>query len=106
DGLEEIPELVQLAGPGGNYLKEKHTRKYLRNEHIFPSDAIDRLSLDAWIESGSRESKDLAKGRVDDLLGKHQPQSLPADRQEQMNSIMREVISRHRLDGSTLLLHK
>jgi trimethylamine--corrinoid protein Co-methyltransferase len=104
DGLDEIPELVKATGPGGDYLRAKHTLKNLRKEHIFPSDAIDRLSLDAWIENGSKESWNLAKARVDSLLGKHQPDSLTADRQESVDSIMREVISINGLDGSALSL--
>jgi trimethylamine--corrinoid protein Co-methyltransferase len=104
DGLDEIPELVRVAGPGGNYLKERHTRKHLRREHIFPSDVIDRLSMNAWAENGSKESKDLAKARVDYLLDMHQPDMLPADELDSMKSIMREVISRHGIDDSAFSL--
>ncbi|MFX0056403.1 MAG: trimethylamine methyltransferase family protein [Promethearchaeota archaeon] len=104
DGLDEIPELVKATGPGGNYLREKHTLNNLRKEHIFPSDAIDRLSLDAWIENGSKESWNLAKARVDSLLSKHQPDLLDADKQKSVDSIMREVMSIHGLDGSVLSL--
>jgi trimethylamine--corrinoid protein Co-methyltransferase len=101
EGINEIPELVRAAGPGGNYLKEKHTLKHLRKEHIFPSDAIDRLSLDAWIGNGSKESEDLARARVDSLLATYEPDLLPADIQESMDSMMREVMAKHRLEDST-----
>lgn len=104
DGLDEIPELVRVAGPGGNYLKERHTLKHLRKEHIFPSDAIDRLSLDAWVENGFKETKDLAKARVDSLLEKHEPDLVPADKLEGMKSIMHEIILRHGLDDYALSL--
>ncbi|MHA2021032.1 MAG: trimethylamine methyltransferase family protein [Candidatus Thorarchaeota archaeon] len=104
EGIDEISELIRVAGPGGNYLKEKHTRKHLRNEHTFPSDAINRLSLDAWVENGSKESKDTAKDRVDFLLDKHQPALLPAREREAMDTIMREIISRHGINDSAFSL--
>ena len=100
DGLDEIPNLIRVAGPGGNYLKEKHTLKHLRKEHIFPSGVIDRLSLDVWIDKGSKESKDMAKARVDSLLRTHEPDLLHADLQESMDSIMRDVMSKHGLEDS------
>ncbi|MHA2143584.1 MAG: trimethylamine methyltransferase family protein [Candidatus Thorarchaeota archaeon] len=62
DGIEEIPDLIRLAGPGGNYLKEKHTRKHLRREHIFPSDVISRVALDSWV------GEVISKHGIDDSL--------------------------------------
>ena len=98
DGLEEIPELIRSVGPGGNYLKEKHTRQHLRREHIFPSEAISRISLDSWVGNGSKQSKDIARDRVDYLLKTHQPDSLPEDERKHMNAIMHEVIKKYGID--------
>ncbi|MFW9965967.1 MAG: trimethylamine methyltransferase family protein [Candidatus Thorarchaeota archaeon] len=100
DGLEEIPELIRTAGPGGNYLKEKHTRKHLRREHIFPSDSVSRISLDSWIENGSKESKEIARDRVDYLLKTHHPDSLPEEERKGMEAIMRDVIARYGIGGA------
>jgi len=98
DGLEEIPELIRSVGPGGNYLKEKHTRQHLRREHIFPSEAISRISLDSWVGNGSKQSKDITRDRVDYLLKTHQPDSLPEDERKRMNAIMHEVITKYGID--------
>jgi trimethylamine--corrinoid protein Co-methyltransferase len=104
EGIEEIPELIRTAGPGGNYLKEKHTRKHLRQEHIFPSDVISRSTLDSWIDKGSKESQEMASTRVDNLLKNHQPDTLPSGERKRMDEIMREVMSRHGIDDSSLPL--
>jgi trimethylamine--corrinoid protein Co-methyltransferase len=104
DGIEDIPELIRVAGPGGNYLKERHTRKHLRKEHIFPSAAISRLALDPWIENGSKESKDMARDRVDSLLKSQHPDFLPAEERERLDQIMREVITMHGIDDSAFSL--
>ncbi|MFW9802318.1 MAG: trimethylamine methyltransferase family protein [Candidatus Thorarchaeota archaeon] len=104
DGIEEIPELIRVAGPGGSYLKEKHTRKHLRKEHIFPSTVIDRLALDSWLERGSKDSNKLARGRVVYLLENHQSDFLSDEKRDDMNLVMKEVLSKHNINSSQFSL--
>ncbi|MHA2208276.1 MAG: trimethylamine methyltransferase family protein [Candidatus Thorarchaeota archaeon] len=104
DGIDEIPELIRATGPGGNYLKNKHTRKHLRKEHSFPSDVINRLTLDSWIQSESKHASEAAKDRVENLLKEHQPNFLSDDEQERLDAIMREVVLRNDIDNSALSL--
>ena len=68
ESIEVVAELIAKVGSNGDYLGQKHTSKKLRSEHFMPSDVIDRLTKDSWIQSGSKSILDRAKLRVEKLL--------------------------------------
>jgi trimethylamine--corrinoid protein Co-methyltransferase len=73
EDMSVLTELIGTVGPGGNYLGQKHTSKKLRTEHFMPTDLIDRLTSDKWIQEGSRDSLMKAKERVDEILENQSP---------------------------------
>ncbi|MFW9806903.1 MAG: trimethylamine methyltransferase family protein [Candidatus Thorarchaeota archaeon] len=79
ENIDAITELIGKVGPGGNYLGQKHTSTKLRSEHLMPSNLVDRLTGDTWINSGSKNTLDRAKEMVESILGQHSnkyPESL------------------------------
>lgn len=57
EGLEVSQEalaadIIDKVGPGGNYLRERHTLKNFKK--VFYSDLWDRSMMDTWVDEGSR----------------------------------------------------
>jgi len=48
-------DIIAKIGPGGNYLSEEHTIKYMRTEGYSPR-ASDRQPYHRWIDAGSKDS--------------------------------------------------
>ncbi len=63
-----IYELVASVVHSGDFLKQRHTSKKLRQEHFMPSNIIDRVSEESWMSSGAATARERAKKRVDELL--------------------------------------
>ena len=84
---EDIHELISNVGPGGDYLKTKHTQRNYRKKHLFPSDIIDRLNLHSWIEEGKKTSVDRARNRVDTLLNEETIVPLPESAIDRLDEV-------------------
>ncbi len=102
EGIEVITDLISKVGSDGDYLRQKHTSKKLRSEHFMPSGLIDRLSTDAWINSGSHEIQDRASDTVDEILKKRAPYELSNDIERQLDMKLKGIISRHNLSMSQM----
>ncbi len=59
-GIEVTPDslaydTIAQVGPGGNYLSEEHTVRYMRTESFSPR-ASDRQQYQRWFDAGSKDS--------------------------------------------------
>jgi trimethylamine--corrinoid protein Co-methyltransferase len=66
-------EIMQELGHKGNFLSHPHTKKWFRKELYYPSEVIDRDTLEAWEKKGAKSTWDRAKDRVESLLAQYQP---------------------------------
>jgi trimethylamine--corrinoid protein Co-methyltransferase len=71
-------DAIHRVGPGGNFLADEHTFKFLRGERYFPP-LVYRNSREAWEMSGSKDFEQRAKERAKTILKEHQPNPLPED---------------------------
>jgi trimethylamine--corrinoid protein Co-methyltransferase len=78
-------EVIDKAGPGGNFLFEKHTLRNLRKE-LFVPDLIDRPSL----EDVRRDARDKAKR----VISTHSPEPLSKGVREELRNIIKEAYRR------------
>lgn len=69
---------IDRVGPGGNFLADEHTLKFLRGERYSPH-LLYRNSREAWEASGSKDFEQRAKDRAKSILKEHQPNPLPED---------------------------
>lgn len=60
-------EVIRQAGPGGNFVSNRHTRRFMRSEHYFPH-LSDREHLDTWRAAGSQDTARRARARADEIL--------------------------------------
>jgi len=71
-------EVINRVGPGGHFLKDLHTVKFMRSEVYYPLLA-DRQSREAWEAAGKQDSRTRAIARVRKLLKEHAAPGLPSD---------------------------
>jgi trimethylamine--corrinoid protein Co-methyltransferase len=71
-------EVIQAVGPGGHFLTEDHTMRYLRSEFFFPR-ISDREPRENWEAEGASNTRQRARQRAQELLDSHQPLPLPED---------------------------
>lgn len=62
-------EAIRSAGPGGNFVASRHTRKHMHKEHYFPS-AANREKREVWSSSGSKTSAARAHEKIQELLSR------------------------------------
>jgi trimethylamine--corrinoid protein Co-methyltransferase len=72
-------DIVQELGHKAGYLGHPHTKKWFREELYFPSEVIDRDSLETWERNGSKSTWERARDRVDTLLTHYQPSAISDD---------------------------
>jgi trimethylamine--corrinoid protein Co-methyltransferase len=70
-------EAIARVGPGGHYLMEDHTLRFMRSELFHPALA-DRQNRDAWEAAGKQDARTRAAARAEKLLQTHEPWGLPA----------------------------
>jgi trimethylamine--corrinoid protein Co-methyltransferase len=72
-------DAIERVGPGGHYLADEHTMRYMRTEHYYPSQVFDRQGRDEWEDDGATDAwlrgKDLARK----ILAEHQPEPLDSE---------------------------
>jgi trimethylamine--corrinoid protein Co-methyltransferase len=80
--LDVSLDVIKSVGPGGHFLREKHTRKHIRDFHYSP---ILR-QLDA--NGNLREPRDVAIDEFQNLFDNHHPEPLPEDVISEMDQVL------------------
>jgi len=70
-------DAIQRVGPGGHYLMDPHTMRFMRSDFFYPRVA-DRQNRVAWEEGGREGTRARAVARVKDLVRTHRSPGLPA----------------------------
>jgi trimethylamine--corrinoid protein Co-methyltransferase len=86
-------DIIDKVGPMGHFLGQKHTMQFLKDEHYFPT-ISDRRIREEWEKDGSKELKEVAKERVQQILKEHIPLEVEPDKLKQLTQIVKEVEKR------------
>jgi trimethylamine--corrinoid protein Co-methyltransferase len=70
-------EAIGRVGPGGHYLTDPHTLRFMRSEFYHPT-LGDRQNRAAWEATGSLDTRQRAVAQLETLLQTHEPPGLPA----------------------------
>ncbi|MFO7890036.1 MAG: trimethylamine methyltransferase family protein [bacterium] len=76
-------DVIKHAGPGGNFIAERHTRRYMNHEHFTPH-LSDRQSRDTWESKGSKTTDRKARERVVSILKEKPPIFLEKELEESL----------------------
>jgi trimethylamine---corrinoid protein Co-methyltransferase len=82
---------IDRVGPGGNFLADEHTLKFLRGERYLPK-LLFRNSREAWEARGSKNFEQRAKERAIDLLRAYEPKPLPADIEKDLDGFVKSSL--------------
>ncbi len=82
-------DVIEQTGPGGMYLKSKHTKNHFRE--IWNPDLFERGIYSEWEKKGSKTLVERASERVQTLLDTHQPPPLPDDVKARLREIVQHA---------------
>jgi trimethylamine--corrinoid protein Co-methyltransferase len=80
-------------------LISKHTRRYLREEHYFPSNVVDRANRSRWAEEGSLTLGERAHSVVEKTLEEYEPTRLDNDVKSELTRLMAEEARKYGMDS-------
>lgn len=83
-------DLIKEVGPGGAYISRRHTLYHFEKEHYIPR-IFYRKSYDSWYRSGSKDIRQRAKEKVQEILEKHQPEPLEKTTREKIAQIIKKA---------------
>lgn len=93
--IETIAEkVIEEVGPGGLFLKHRHTREWWRKEHFIPK-LLDKRTTDMWKKSGSKDLNTVAREYVEKVLKEHTPEPLPPDVEKSLSEVMLGIAKRY-----------
>ena len=72
-------DVIEGVGPGGHFLIEDHTLRYMHSEHYYLDRVFDRKWRKIWEEAGSTSAWDRARQAAQYLLAEHHPQAIDPD---------------------------
>jgi trimethylamine--corrinoid protein Co-methyltransferase len=82
EGIEVNPEtlgveVIAKVGPGGEFLREKHTAKYVRSQQWKPT-MLNRKTRENWKADGAPDLRERARRKALAILADHKPEPIPA----------------------------
>jgi trimethylamine--corrinoid protein Co-methyltransferase len=82
-------DVIQKVGPAGNYLAERHTLKYMRQE-LSTTNLINRKMRDNWEAAGAKDMAQAANDKAIEILKNYKPTPLPEDVAKRIHDIVEE----------------
>ena len=82
-------DVIRKVGPAGNYLGEKHTRQFMRQE-LSTTTLINRKMRENWENNGSKDIAAVAREKAVEILETYQPTPLPEDVRKKIHDIVQE----------------
>ncbi len=84
-------DAIAKVGPGGNYLSEEHTVRYMRTELYSPKTS-DRQPYQRWIDAGSKDSWRRAEDYAAQLLAEPSEPIIPPELDAQIRAEFPDLV--------------
>ena len=84
-------DVISRVGPGGNFLEDEHTLKFIRGERYTPR-ILYRDSREKWEEERSRGFKERARERARTIIEEHRPNPLPEDIGKALDELVNDAL--------------
>ena len=82
-------DIIKSVGPGGDFLMQDHTMKYMRTLPSAPN-IIYRGNRENWLADGGKELAEKAAEKAADILANHKPVPLSDEAKSALRSIVEE----------------
>lgn len=83
-------DVIASVGPGGNYLSEEHTVRYMRTESYSPR-ASDRQQYQLWLDAGSKDSWKRAEEIAAELINEPAEETISREADQEIRSQFPEL---------------
>jgi len=87
-------DVIQGLGHKADYLGHPHTMKWFRDELYFPSEVIDRDTLEEWEKKGSKSTWERAQDRVNSLLTQYHPSPISDEVRKELRDLTTKAANR------------
>jgi trimethylamine--corrinoid protein Co-methyltransferase len=85
-------DVIAAAGPGGDFLKTRHTRKHVRALQWQPT-LFNRASRASWQAAGAMDAAAKARRKAWTILADHHPEPLPEPLAATMDELVAEFVA-------------
>ncbi|OGS46894.1 MAG: hypothetical protein A3K66_01185 [Euryarchaeota archaeon RBG_16_67_27] len=82
-------DIIEKVGPGGNFLAQRHTMKYLKLGEIRNSALWDKRTMDRAVKDGIRPIQDVARQAARKILAEHEPTPLDRDVEKDVAAVIK-----------------
>jgi trimethylamine--corrinoid protein Co-methyltransferase len=82
-------DIIKSVGPGGDFLMQDHTMKYMRTLPSAPN-LIYRGNRENWLESGGKGLAERAAEKSAEIMANHKPVPLSDDAKSALRAIVEE----------------
>jgi trimethylamine:corrinoid methyltransferase-like protein len=79
---------VAQIGPGGNFLKSRHTRRAAHSDEFYRSSLFDRHPYEAWVSLGRPTLYTHAREKVAEILARPPADPLPEAVSRELDEIL------------------
>jgi trimethylamine--corrinoid protein Co-methyltransferase len=83
-------DVIATVKHTGNFITQKHTRKYMKDEQSFPI-LINREMRGTWEKKGKKDLSEVAHDKVKEILKTHEVPPLDRDIKEDIVKIIRSI---------------
>jgi trimethylamine--corrinoid protein Co-methyltransferase len=98
--------LIREMGHRGEYLGHPHTMRWFQKELYFPSQILDRGSLDSWKSKGGKTAFERARDEVKSLVGEYEPSGLAPEVRDELRRIAERAADKYGMDKLPALPHE
>jgi trimethylamine---corrinoid protein Co-methyltransferase len=82
-------DIIKSVGPGGDFLMQEHTMKYMRTLPSSPN-LLERGNRENWLASGGEGLAERAAKKAAEILENHKPMPLSDDVKSALRAIVEE----------------
>lgn len=83
-------DIIKSVGPGGDFLMQEHTAKYMRTLPSAPN-LIERHNRERWLAKGGKDMATRAAEKAGEILANHKPMPLSEDAKTALRKIVKEA---------------
>jgi len=83
---------IARVGPGGNFLADEHTMKFLRSGERYVPNLLYRQARETWEAEGLKNFQERAKERALTILKEHQPAPLNEDVSKALDDLVSDAL--------------
>ncbi len=87
-------DVIKEAGPGGNFIAQRHTRKHMYREHV-TTQLTNRDRRDAWEQAGKKAMPAVAHEMVTDILSEKPTHYIEKEKARKILEKFPNIVEKH-----------